>query len=422
MLPHSQIVAFGPFTLDLATDSLRRDGAELTLRPQARRALRVLVTSSGLHLNHEQILRQAWDGLLVSKHTVTVTVGEVKRALAEYGNWITCHPRLGYSLQIPDSEEMLRLGWHHLNRGTREGLEKAARCFEDAAAATGAVGRALEGASRAYLMLGSYGMISPAATYSKFLAAHERVVELRGYTPELRVDRGLGLYVFERRFADAEAQMLLALAEQPKLASAYVHLSMLYLAWQKPAKAQAMLAVARATDALSPGLALAEILVRFCGRDFDAAAEYGRKVLELHPHFPFAVVFYAAALEALDRYDDALEQYHLVCMLAPDIAWHRVLEAACFAKAGKRKQALAVLAYLERLRETEYVDGYHMALLMHALGRPDAAFAELDRAFLEGCPTLSMLNVDPKIDALRSDPRFPILCNKLFDHHCAAAS
>ncbi len=416
-----QVLTFGPFSLDLATDSLRREGRDIPLRPQASRVLRALVCHSGLPMSHEQMLRHAWEGMLVSKHTVTVTVGEVKRALGEYGSWIACHPKLGYCLEVPGSEEMLRLGWHHLNRGTREGLEKAVRCFQNAAAA-GAEGRALEGLSRAYIMLGTYGMMVPSTAYSKFLAAHQRVVELRGYTPEMRVDRGLGLYVFERRFEDAEAELLKALDEQPRLCNAYVHLAMLYTSWRRTDEALKMLEAARSADVLGPALALAEILVRFCERDFKAAVECGQKALELHPHYPSAIAFYAASLEALGRYDEALEQYHMVCMLAPDIAWYRALEASCFAKAGKIKQAKAVLDYLERLRLTDYVDGYHMSLAMHALGRTDDAFAELERACEDGCPTMSLIDVDPKIDALRGDPRFLIARNRLFAKGAAVAS
>ena len=414
------MIAFGPFTLDLETDTLRRDGVILPLRPQALRVLRALAVQSGAYLDHAQMIEQAWDGTLVSKHTVTVTVAEVKRVMREYASWITCHSRHGYCLEVPDTEEMLRLGWHHMNRGTREGLEKAVVCFEDAAAA-GAEGRGLEGASRAHLLLGVFGMRPPREAYARFLAAHERVVALRGYNADMRVDRGLAYYVFERRFNEAEAQMLMALKEQPRFGPAYTHLSMLYVSWRRPEKALEMLAAGRAADMLGSGLALAEILVRFCGRDFEAAEKYGRKVLELHPHFPSAIVFYAAALEALGRYDEALEQYHLVCMLAPDILWHRVLEAACFAKAGKVHRAETILAHIQEKRETEYVCGYHMALLMHALGRTEDAFIELERGFQEGCTTMSLIDVDPKIDALRADPRFLILRNKLFPD-CAAAS
>src|SRR3954464_8837090 len=64
-------IAFGPFTLDLSTDTLHRDGLEIPLRPQARKVLRALVVQSGVYLDHGQMIRQAWEGILVSKHTVT---------------------------------------------------------------------------------------------------------------------------------------------------------------------------------------------------------------------------------------------------------------------------------------------------------------------------------------------------------------
>lgn len=422
MTPANHVVSFGPFTLDLATDALWRDGAELPLRPQARKVLRILVAHSGLHLSHEQMMRQAWDNMLVSKHTVTVTVSEVKRILGEYGSWITCNPKLGYCMEIPDSEELLREGWHHLSRRTREGMLRAVQCFEEAAAATGAESRALEGLSRAYLYLGVDGILPSSQIYPKFLEAHERVVKLRGYTAELRVDRGLGLHVFERRFAAAEAQLLDAVREQPKLAVAHVHLAMLYVALHRMEDARRCLRAARQADALGPALALAEILVPFASRDYEAAIAFGRRVLELHPYFPSAMAFYASVLETMGRYEEALEQYRLVCMMTPNVAWHRALEGVCLAKAGRAAQARSVLSHLEWMREKDHVDGYHLGLLYHALGRTDDAFRELERAYKEDCPALTMLDADPKMDPLRGDPRFLILRDKLFGSGAAVAS
>lgn len=410
----SQILTFGPFTLDLSSDSLWRDGKALPLRPQALRLLKALVSHSGLHLDHEQMIRQAWDNVRVSKHTVTVTMGEVKRALGEYGAWIRCHPRLGYCIEIPESEELLRTGWHHLNRRTREGLEKAVRCFEQAAISTGAEGRAMEGASRAYLLMGSFGMRSPQDTYPKFQAAHRRVVELRGYTPELRVDLAMGLHLFERRFVEAESILLKAIDEQPRLASAYLRLAMLYASLQRQSESMEMLRRARAADALGPGLAMAEILVHMDARDFEAAAEHGRRAMELHPHFPSAVVFYAWALEAMGKYQQALEQYRMSCVLAPDIMWHRILEAACMAKMGRIDDARAISRELNKLRGYEYVDPYHNSILLYALGDKDEAFRELEQAYEISCPTLTMIDVDAKLDPMRGDPRFAAVRAKVF--------
>ncbi len=413
MSPASQVITFGPFSLDLTSESLQREGEYLTLRPQALRALKALVTHSGLHVDHEHMIQQAWGGVSVSKHTVTVTIAEVKRALGEYGAWITCHPRLGYSLEIPESEQLLRIGWHHVNRQTREGLEKALVCFERAALETGAEGRALEGISRVLLQMGSFSMRSPEQAYPRFLEAHNRVVELRGYTAELRADRGLGLHLFERNYPESEKFLQAAIAEQPRLAVAYVYLAMLYVSWERYEDAEQTIQQGRAVDALLSNVALAEILVRFCSRNFEAAVDYGKQVLDLHPYFPTATSFYAAALERLGRNEEALEMYRRVCLLSPDVGWNRALEGACLAKTGHRAEAESALADIERVRQSTYVDGYHTALLKHALGRVEDAMTELESASEQGCPMLALLNVDPKFDNFRGHPRFEAIRQKI---------
>jgi DNA-binding winged helix-turn-helix (wHTH) protein len=125
---------FGPFTIDLANSRITRDGVEVRLRPQAFAALRVLLRHNGRAVGHERMIAEAWDGTHVSRHTVDVTVGEVKKSLGEYGRWITHRPKAGYCLELPTSEELIRKGWHFWDRRTREGAELAIDCFESAAA------------------------------------------------------------------------------------------------------------------------------------------------------------------------------------------------------------------------------------------------------------------------------------------------
>ena len=85
----------------------------------------------------------------------------------------------------------------------------------------------------------------------------------------------------------------------------------------------------------------------------------------------------------------------------------------------REAEAAAILKELEELRQTDYVDGYFMAFLHHALGEPHKAFEELDRAVLDRSPVLFMMDVDPRMDGLRTDPRFARLRNKIFRSHAA---
>ena len=149
---------FGPFTFDATGARLLRDKAEVRLRPQALQALRVLLQHGGRPIGYDQMIAEAWHGTFVSRHTVDVTVGEVKKALGEYGRWITHRPKVGYSLQVPTSEELIRKGWHFASRRTKEGAERAIDCFQQAAVQCPGDFRAYEGLSTCYLLQATFGI------------------------------------------------------------------------------------------------------------------------------------------------------------------------------------------------------------------------------------------------------------------------
>jgi len=407
-------ITFGPFRLDTTTTTLLRGGRELELRPQAFHALKALIHNRGRYVGYAQMINQAWDGNLVSKHTVAVTIGEVKKILGEFGPWISYRPKLGYRLEVPHSDDMVKQGWHFWSRRTREGFEKALDCFQQAALENASDFRAFEGISLCYLMLGAYGMRMPREMYSGFLQAHKRAVELCGLTPERRADRAHGLHVFEHKFEEAEAELLQAQRESPDSPEVYVRLTMLYVTQGRLDDALNILMSARDAHSLWPTVPANEILIRFCRREYEAAVACGKKALELHPYLYLGRLFYGEALEYAGQPDEALEQYRLAIIMSPDLGWLRAFEAKCLARHGHRKEAQKILAELVQVRKTQYMDAYYMAVLMDALGDRDQAFQELERAYHEKSAVLFMLDVDPKLDGLRKDGRFAVLRNKIF--------
>src|SRR5712691_8477169 len=67
-------VEVGPFLVDLTTGRILRDGIELGLRPQAFRVFKTLIENRGQYIDHDHMIEAAWDGTIVSRHTVDVTV------------------------------------------------------------------------------------------------------------------------------------------------------------------------------------------------------------------------------------------------------------------------------------------------------------------------------------------------------------
>ena len=398
--------SFGPFLLDPSSTRLTRDGVEVKLRPQAFQALRTLLRHSGQSIGYEQMMAEAWDGTYVSRHTVDVTVGEVRKSLGEYGRWITHRPKVGYCLEIPASEELVRTGWHYWNRRTRDGADRAIDYFKRATHECGTDFRAWEGLSTCYLMLATFGMRAPRDVYPEFLEAHARAVDAGGLRPELRCNRAHGLHMFEHRLEEAEAEFAQTIRERPTYGTTYVRSALMYATLGQLDKALDALEHGLQVEPLLPTLPATVVLVRMWRDELTEAIEEGRKAVELHPYLLISRVNYAMALECDGRLDDALEQYQLGSVMSQKLPWTRALEATCLAKMHRPEDAQRILSELETLRPTEYVDAYYMAMLRDALGQRLEAFDELERACRENSAPLYAIEVDPKMNQLRADARF----------------
>lgn len=401
-----QELTFGPFSLDLAAGRLLRDAIEVKLRPQAFRALSVLVANRGVPVDHGRLLAEAWQGIAVSPHTVDVTLAEVRKALQEYGSWIRRRGRAGYCLDVPESDLLVRRGWHFWKLRSREGFDRSLECFREAAAVSPDDFRAYQGQAACYILLAAYGMEPGRALREKFFDAHQRAEALAGLTPELRCTRAQALHMFDWRLDEAEAELRHALAQRPTLALASVGLAYLQVTLGRLDEALACAARASALDPLLPMVSATELAIRFWRREYDAAVALGARAVELHPYFLLGRSFHAHALEYSGRLAEALEQYHVGLVMSRDLPWVRAYQGICLVKLQRRREARQVLRELEALRSRVYVDAYAMALFRYALGQTAGAFAEMDRAIEERCASVFCIEVDPRADALRADPRY----------------
>jgi DNA-binding winged helix-turn-helix (wHTH) protein len=406
---------FGPFALDLAAGRLMRDNAEIRLRPQAFHALRVLVAHRGQYVSHEQLMAEAWRGIVVSRHTVDVTLAEVRRTLGEYAAWIRRRADAGYCLEEPASSDLVRCGWHFCRLRTREGFDRALECFEDAAARCPEDFRAFEGQAACHLLLGTYDMLPGSSTRARFLDAWRRAKALVGVTPELRCMRAQALHTQERRFEEADAEFRLAIAERPAMPVAYVGMAHLAASMRRLDDALEYVQRAAALDPLLPIVPATETAIRLWRREYDVAVELGARTVELHPHFPLARAFHAQSLEHAGRLEEALAEYRVGLVMSNGLPLVRALEGVCLVRMGRDDDARHCLEQLEALRRRLHVDACAMALLRYALGHPDEAFTELDRALDEQSVRLLSLDLDPGADDLRADPRYSRFRRRLRD-------
>jgi tetratricopeptide (TPR) repeat protein len=81
--------------------------------------------------------------------------------------------------------------------------------------------------------------------------------------------------------------------------------------------------------------------------------------------------------------------------------------------AGRTREARQVLGELRSAAEDRYVPAYWVALVHAGLGERDQALRYLERAFEERSTVLAYLLIDPRLAALRDEPRFADLARRL---------
>jgi hypothetical protein len=90
--------------------------------------------------------------------------------------------------------------------------------------------------------------------------------------------------------------------------------------------------------------------------------------------------------------------------------------AHAYAKAGRREEALKLVAELERIdkeAQREFVPPFGLIWAYAALGDKDRAFAWLERAYEMKADRMVWLNTDPLLASLRSDPRLTDLARRM---------
>ena len=72
-----------------------------------------------------------------------------------------------------------------------------------------------------------------------------------------------------------------------------------------------------------------------------------------------------------------------------------------------------MLQDLEQQAKRRYVCSYEVATAFVLLGRIDPAFRWFDKAIEDRSDCMVMLVVDPRLDSIRSDDRYPVLVRRV---------
>jgi tetratricopeptide (TPR) repeat protein len=151
----------------------------------------------------------------------------------------------------------------------------------------------------------------------------------------------------------------------------------------------------------------------FWARRYDEAIEHLQKTLQQDPKYADTHWSLGLAYEGKKMYEEAIASYQSAISLSKTTEFlegkPEMIAALghAYASSGLRDEALKIIGQLKALiAQQRYVSPYSIALIYAGLGEKDLAFEWLDRAYNERDESYIHLKVDPRLDDLRSDPRF----------------
>jgi tetratricopeptide (TPR) repeat protein len=138
---------------------------------------------------------------------------------------------------------------------------------------------------------------------------------------------------------------------------------------------------------------------------YDRALDAINRKLETRPDAPGLHEWLGLVYEQQGRMREAIEEFQKSISLSEGIDGLGALGHA-YAVSGKSAEAKNTLRKLEELSRQKYVSPFQKAVIYAGLGQNDQALAELEKAYNERSLSPVQLKCDPRLNGLRSEPRF----------------
>ena len=240
--------------------------------------------------------------------------------------------------------------------------------------------------------------------YPKWRAAVSKAIELDDGLAEAHVALGFLLDHHDWNWTEAERELKRAIQLNPNLAEAHIKYS--DVLWSVGRLDEAIAESARAMQ-LSPYSIVAnsdygQYLIS--AGNFPKLLEQARKMLDLAPDAAHNVM--GLAYEQMGDLSRAIAEFQTEVKDTKRSFNSLTNLAHAYAVAGDKPQALKLLAELQELSKRRIVDSWEFAIVYAGLGDKDRAFEFLDKGYDERPSDLENLKSDPRMNPLRSDPRY----------------
>ncbi|MCK4785482.1 MAG: tetratricopeptide repeat protein, partial [Desulfobacteraceae bacterium] len=315
--------------------------------------------------------------------------------------------RLASARQVdPETYEAYQKGNFHMNQGTPEGYQKGLAYLHEAVEKDPSDPLAYAGLAAAYIQI-AHSAMATEDSLPRAKAAAQRALRLDDTLAETHNVFGFITGYYDWEWEASERAFQRALEINPNLAMAHYWYSWQLILFDRMDEALAEHKRAQELDPLTPlHTAWLGGLYWIWGR-YDEALEGVQKALELGPKSWSGLLVQTYIYMDMGMYEEAIEVSQKAAALYPEL---RHLLGQAYARAGRRDEALKILAELEKEEATPY-GALGLVELYTALGNKDEAFRWL--AYEHPHCWVPWIRVLPQFKSLRDDPRFKDLLRKM---------
>jgi TolB-like protein/DNA-binding winged helix-turn-helix (wHTH) protein/Flp pilus assembly protein TadD len=312
---------------------------------------------------------------------------------------------------IPEVHEAYLRGRFHLQNGSKASIYRALDYFQQAIEKDVEYAPAYAGVADAYTAMRST-YAAPSEVMPKAKTAALKAVALDQTLPEPHVSLGGVLMFYDYDWPNAEREFQRALDIRPSYAEAHDYYAMFLVANRRFQAAVDEILRARQLDPVSGLIAADAAWVFYLKRDYYQMMEQAKAAVELAPDYWLGHLQLGLAYEKKGDFDRALQELEEARRMDDNSGILEML-AGTYAAAGRPDEARKITKEMVERSTKLYICAYEVATTYAGLKDRESAFLWLRKSLDERADCSPWIAADPKLDPLRTDPRFQDLLRRL---------
>ncbi len=315
-----------------------------------------------------------------------------------------------------DSSEAYELylkGRYFWDKFTPADHQKATEYFNQAIAKDPGYAVAYAGLADTYGASATNGWLRPNDAYPKAKLTVQKALSLDDTLAEAHANLGALFMFYDMDWASAEREYRRAIELNPDYEGTYEVYSYLLCALGRPHEGVETARRGLAASPLSLALGNDLALAYYQARRYDEAIKQYQKILEMEPTRAEALLGLGMVYEQKGGYEEAINEYQKAIKSSGRTSPVLAQLGRAYAMSGKRNEAISIVAELKEMSKQSFRGSYDMGILYTGLGERDKAFEQLNKAYEEKSGWIIYLKVEPQFDALRADPRYASLLQRI---------